>query len=797
MFINYLLIAFRNFRKNKAYSLLNVFGLAAGLACFILIALYVQFELSFDRYHDNADRIYRAVRNKPTGEESVFTRTAVTPAPLAPALVEAFPEVVSAARIIKNRDVLVSHGDDHFVEQDFYWADPEVFGIFSLPAVYGDVRNALRDPRAMVMSQKAARKYFGDVDPTGKVVTIFENVDFRVAGVFADMPANSHFIMDVIFPYKTYFEPKNRDITNWGSNFSYTYFLLHENGDPAALESKLPAFLDKYVYQYYDVPGRYKTVLAIQPLTKIHLHSHRNQEIEPNNDMIYIILFSSLAVLFLLIACINYMNLATARSVQRGREVGIRKVVGAGRSQLIRQFLGESLAMTTLSFLISLVIVWLALPQFNRLVERQLTFNPVSNPLLLAGLILTVLLVGLITGSYPALRISSFRPISVLRGTLARSSRGLALRNALVLTQFAITIIFMIVTFVVRDQMSFIRNRDMGYSRDQIVTLEVRDRALRRNIETVKTELLQHTDIDGVSASYRLPNDIDEHMGARWPGMDPDLRFHIYYNLADYDYISLFDIDIVQGRNFSPEFPSDKQGAFLVNESAVRAAGWENPIGQELYYWTGEKAKIVGVVKDFHLHSLHRPIEPMLILLSGDRFDYLSIKIKSANVPATLAYIKGVMKKFSPHYPVELAFFDEVFERAYHTEQRMFAVFGSFSVLAIIVACLGLLGLASFSTEQRTREIGIRKILGASISGLFVLLSREFVKWVVLANIVAWPVAYLCTRNWLQGFTYRTEISAGTFVISFALALVIALATVSYRTVRASLVNPVESLKYE
>jgi putative ABC transport system permease protein len=797
MFLNYLKISFRNILKHKGFSFITVFGLAVGLAAFIIIALYVQFELSFDGYHENADRIYRMVREKPTSEATVFTKTAVTPAPLGPALKEEFPEVAAYARLFKSQNVLITSGEEHFLEKRFYWADPGIFDIFSLPMIKGNPAAALDDPSAVLMSERTARKYFGDSNPLGKVVNIFGGNDFKVAGVFSDMPANSHFIMDVIVPYKTFFKITNNDITSWGSNFTYTYFMLREGADAKALESKCPAFLDKYVYQYYNVPNHQKNRVSIQPLTSIHLFSHRNEEIESNNDITNIILFSSLALLFLFIACINYMNLVTARSRKRSREVGIRKVVGAQRRQLIKQFLGESVAMTVLAMIFSVIIVQLTLPVFNQLVERDLSFNPLTSPQLFISLMVLILLVGLLSGSYPALRISGFKPASVLSGTATGGTKGSRFRNVLVLTQFSITIIFLIFTFIVNAQLKFVKNRDMGYGRDQILTMEVQDRDIGRNIQAIKTELKKHTDIMAVSTSFRLPNNIDEHNNADWPGRPADKVFHIYYNMADYEFVDLFDIQIVEGRNFSREFPSDANGAFLVNEAAVKAAQWESPIGQEFYRWGNKVGKIVGVMKDFHLHSLHRPIDPLYIYLDPEQYSYISIKMKSTDIPATIAYVKGVMKKIVPNCPFEYTFFDEVFARDYYTEQRMSTIFGSFAVLAIIVACLGLLGLASYEAEQRTKEIGIRKVLGASGPKIFLLLSKEFLKWVVLANIIAWPIAYIIIRQWLQEFAYRVNIGFTLFVFAAVLALAIAVLTVSYQSIRAARANPVEALKYE
>jgi len=787
MFANYLLVTIRKLKKDKIYSWLNIIGLAVGLTAFILIALYVQYELSFDRYHDNADRIYRVVREE----------RACTPAPLAPALMEKFPEVDSAARIIRSSNTLVSFEKNHFLEEEFYWADPEMFDVFSIPFISGDPESALNNPFAILLSQKTARKYFGHADPIGKILTMSERYEFEVAGVFFDMPANSHFIMDAVVPYETYFRITDNDIDNWRSNFSYTYVLLHKDADPAEMSNKISPVLEIPLLKAAGIQEPYPKIYSIQPLTEIHLHSLRMQEIRANNEMKYIILFSAVAFLILFIACINYINLATAQSLRRGKEVGLRKVVGAQKGQLITQFLGESVSMTILAMIISVMMVLLALPAFNSLVDRQLTLNPFQNPQLILGLALITLFVGLFAGSYPAMRMSDFKPISVLSGAFSRSHKGSSLRNVLVLVQFSITIILIIFTTVVRKQLNFIKTVDMGYAKEQIITLPVRGSSIRQNIQAIKTELLKYSGITAVSTSGRLPNNIDTFTSRDWTGRNPDEPIPIFYNTADYDFTGLFGMQIVQGRSFSRDFPSDKNGAFLVNETAVKVAEWESSIGRKLTHWSGETGTIVGVLKDFHLQSLHSPIEPLYIFLDPNNFSNLSIKIKSADIPATIDYVKGVMKTFSPSYPFSMSFFDEVFERAYFTELRMVRIFGAFALLAIFIACLGLFGLTTFAAELRTKEIGIRKVLGASYSKIFLLLSREFIGWVLLANLIAWPIAYYAMNRWLQNFAYRIHIGIAAFLLSGGTALLIAYLTVSYQSIKSARANTVDSLRYE
>jgi putative ABC transport system permease protein len=787
MLKNYLLVTVRNLKKNSTYSLLNIIGLAVGMTAFILIALYVQYELSFDKYHENADRIYRVVR-----EERAFT-----PAPLGPSLKEKIPEVESAARILRRNKTLISYEQKHFLEEEFYWVDPETFDIFSIPFIGGDPETALNDPSAIVLSRRTAKKYFGNSDPMGKVLTVSERYEFKVAGVFNDMPANSHFVMEAVVPYETYFQITTNDITSWRSNFSYTYFLLRKGADPEVMENKISSVIEIPLLKAAGIKEPYPKVYSIQSVTEIHLHSHLMQEVGANNDMKYIILFSSIAFLILFIACINYMNLTTARSLRRGKEVGMRKVVGAQKGQLIVQFLGESVAMAVLATIFSIMMVLVAFPAFNSLVERQLSLNPIQNPQLFLGLFFVTLFVGLFAGSYPALRMSGFRPISVLGGAFTRSAKGSSLRNVLVLIQFSITIFLIICSIAVREQLKFIKTVDMGYTKEQIITLPVRGRSARQNIQSIKTELLQYSDITAVSTSARLPNNIDTFTSRNWTGLNLEEPIPIYYNTADYDFIDLYGMQIVQGRNFSRDFPSDETGAFLINETAVKVAEWESPIGRKFTHWSGETGEIVGVIKDFHLRSLHSPIEPLYVFLNTRNFSNISIKIKSVNIPAAIDHVEGVMKIFAPSTPFSYSFFDEVFERAYFTEQRMGRVFGTFAILAIFIACLGLFGLTVFAAEQRTKEIGIRKVLGASDSKIFLLLSKEFIRWVLLANLIAWPIAYFAMNKWLQNFAYRIHIGIVAFLISGGTALLIAYFTVSYQSIKSARANPVNSLRYE
>jgi putative ABC transport system permease protein len=784
---NWVLVALRCINRQKMYSVLNIAGLVVGLAAFILIALYVQNEMSFDRYHENSERIYRVVRDG----------RAMTPAPLGPAMAENFAEVEAVTRIIRDDNTLISRGDSHFLEQDFYWAGTEIFKVFSIPFVVGDMNTALLDPSSIVVSQSAAKKYFGDESPLGQVLNINDKMDYRVTGVFSDMPAASHFVMDFVVPYEDYFKITSNDITRWQSNFTYTYFLLREGADPSVLANDIHRVIETPLLEKFGAEKPYPRIYFLQALTDIHLKSHNMQEISVNNDMTYIYLFSSIAFLTLFIACINYVNLAMARAARRGKEVGMRKVVGARRVQLVQQFLGESFLIVLLALACSLLVVELVLPAFNTLVERQLSIGSMMELRFLLVLVLTVIFVSLLAGGYPAIRMSAFKPVKVMKGIWAKSVRGQNLRNSLVLFQFAVTTTLFICTFTINEQLSFLNDFDVGYNKSNIINLTIRDRNVRQNIEAIRSELLRNPDVIGVAASDRLPNNIDTFTSQVLNAEFPDKETTIFYNTADYDFVDLYEIEIESGRNFSKNLGADEEGAFLVNEAAVRAAGWDSPLEQTITHWSGETGPVVGVMKDFYLHSLHSPIEPLYIFLEPNNFSYVSIKVMTANTPATIEFIQGVMKKFSPRFPFEYSFFDEEFSRAYHPEQQMVNVFSSFAILAIVVACVGLFGLSAFAAQQRIKEIGIRKILGASVPGITLLLSREFVQWVILANLIAWPVAYVAMEIWLQNFAIRIDQSIFHYAGSAVLAFVIAVSTVSILSVKAAAARPEKALRYE
>jgi len=806
MFRNYFKIAFRNLKKYKGYSFINIAGLAIGIACCLLILLLVRDELSFDRFHEYKNQIYRVIVQQPGQFYMGTDFLAVTPAPLAAALKEEFPEVIQATRIDQSNNVIMSTKNKRFYEDGFLWADDHFFEVFTFPFLRGDQSKALSEPYSVVISERMAHKYFGDEDPMGKIVALSNRYDFIVTGIMKDIPQNSHLQFDFLAPLMTLKSIRGQEdyLERWGNYSYYTYILLPEGYSPKGLEKKFPAFVEKYMGERLrrmrqQDPTRQTSRFFLQPLKHIHLYSHINFEISPNSDIKQIYLLSALALVLLLIACINYMNLATARSAIRAKEVGMRKVIGAQRRQLIRQFIGESVFFSFIAILLAAILVELLLPVFNSLIGKSIRLHFFHDWEFFFALICVALAVGIISGSYPAFFLSSFQPVSVLKGSLKAEVRGSILRRMLVVFQFAASIVLVISTIIIYSQIEYIRNRKLGFSREQVVVLPVKDRELRENHEPFKHELLQNPAVLGCTASTWLPNNIRTNVGDTiWEGMEERADLQVYFLEADHDFIDLFEIELVEGRNFSREFSTDSQ-AYIVNEAARKIFGWEKALGKRFGFrrevvGTGP---VIGVVKDFHFLSLHQEIQPLIIHLTDNWMSYLSVKINTQNIPQTVEFLKEIWKKFSPNHPFEYFFLDDDFEKMYRSEMRLGKIFASFTVLAVFIACLGLFGLASFTSEQRTKEIGVRKVLGASVSNIVVLLSKEFSKWLLIASLVAWPVAYYAVSQWLQSFAYRISIGIWIFLLSTVLALFVAMATVSFKAVRAAIANPVDALRYE
>jgi putative ABC transport system permease protein len=792
MLKNYLKIAIRNLLKHKAYSFINLAGLAIGIACCVLIMLYVREELSYDRFHENAGRTYRVANEGQFGSET--WKGARTSHPLAPALVQEFPEVQQAVRFYRLYKPLVQVGEKKFVEPRFFYADSSVFEVFTFPLITGDPQTALTRPYSLVLSQAMAEKYFGGGDPVGQILSVAKLGDFQITGVLKNIPANSHLAFDFLASYATLHAQKNPNLESWDTIVTSTYILLPEGYDHRTLEAKLPALVTKYQNQSHGATLR----LFLNPIVDLHLRSEFSGELGERGSMATLYILAMGAVFILLIACINFMNLATARSLQRAREVGVRKVIGAHRLQLIRQFLSEAILLSLGALALALPLVELLLPAFNQLVGKNLDIDFVANLSTVGVLAALGLLVGIISGSYPAFALSSFKPVAVLKGQTKSRPAGARIRQGLVVAQFAISIIFIVSTIIVGSQLEFFRDTKLGFNKEQVVVLPIQDRSVSSRFEAIKQELRQNPNILSVAATSQLPGAGEGNYYYNVEGISEGLTLPTYF--VDHDFIPALDIELAAGRNFYASFTADAAGAFMINETAAKQFGWDDPLGKTIDWDSGtKKGVVIGVVKDFHTASLHEKIEPLIIQIFPEPMyiGYLVARLAPHDISATLASIKEKWQAFEPQYPLQYSFLDEDFDRLYRNEERLAQIFRYSSTLAILIACLGLLGLAAFAAEQRTKEIGVRKVLGATVAQIVLLLSRDFAKLVGLAFVVAAPVAYFAMNRWLQNFAYRAEISLGAFLLAGLAALGLACLTVSWQAIKAALANPVEALRYE
>ncbi len=804
MIRNYLKIALRNLLKFKAYSFINIFGLAIGIAACMMILLYIEDELSYDKYNEKADQIYRIhTMGKLAGND---INIAVSPPPLGQTLVRDYPEVVQYVRLMPNRTMLIRYKDNVFNESNFFWADSTIFDVFTIPFIQGDPKTALAQPHTIVLTEKLAKKYFGNEDPMDKIMNFEDGTPYTVKGVIKNCPVNSHFHYDI---FASIASLGLSDTPFWISNNFHTYIVLKKGVPGSELQAKLPAFAKKYAgpqlrdlfgtsYEELEKSGN-KYEFEIQPLTSIHLNSHLDYELEPNSDIKYIYIFSIIALFILLIACINFMNLSTARSALRSKEVGIRKVLGSNKSQLIKQFLAESILMSFIAVVVAIALVEIFLPSFNLLAGKELHTSYFNSFLVIPVLLFAVIVIGLFAGSYPAFFLSSFKPVIVLKGKLNQNG-GSWLRSGLVVFQFSISIILFIGTFVVYGQLKYVQEKNLGFDREHVLVIQ-RAWALERQAETFKNELLNNTHVVSATNTDNIPGRIFGQTVFK-PADSPSPQQYILAVMGtDYDFAKTLKLKIAEGRYFSRENTTDTL-AVVLNESAVKLMGIKDPVGKRIIYpgrnpQENVPYKIIGVLKDFHYESLHQKIRPLGILLNRGQTAFLPVRIKGTDVPGAISFIEQEWKKFVPNKPFEYFFLDDDFNKLYNSEQKTGEIFTVFSVLAIFIACLGLFGLAAFTAERRTKEIGIRKVLGASVPGIVILLSKEFTKWVLLANIIAWPIAYYFMKNWLQNFAYRIDPGLGTFILSAIIALFIALITVSVQAIKVAVANPVHALRSE
>ncbi len=804
MIRNYLKTAWRNIRKNKLFSFINILGLSVGIATCFIIMLYVQDELSYDRFNKNANNIARIVFHANLNGGKI-DESGVMP-PVAQTMKKDFPEVKDATRILSFGTPKIVYNNTTFQDDQFALVDPNFFSIFTLPMIEGDAKTALAQPGAIVLTQQTAEKYFGKAEPIGKIIEI--NTDsnrvYKVTGVIQNIPSNSHFHFDMFGSMTSWADAKS---DTWLGGSYHTYVLLNSGTDLKKIEAGFPAMVEKYMgpqiqqqmglsLKEFVTKGN-SLGFALQPLKDIHLSSDTTTEFEPGGNETYVYIFGGVAIFMLIVACINFVNLSTAGASKRAKEVGVRKVAGSGKSQLIGQFLSESILITFFALLIAFALVQLALPAFNNISGKHLSFD--LKPIL--AFIGLGLLVGVVAGIYPAFYLSSFKPIAVLKGRLTTNHKSFSLRSGLVVFQFFISVALIIGTIVVYQQMKYIQNKDLGYNKNQILTLP-NSYVLGKNEQAFKQQMLQDPRIVSATTSYYKPagpsayNNALAYAQGNENNVVDGVDFHV-----DENYIPTLGMKIVSGRNFSKDFATDSTGIIL-NETAAKALGWNNTtaIGKIVIRENSDRGKnvpfhVIGVVKNFNFKSLHETVSPLYMSLLQE--GGLIFKIKTTDVSGLLASMKKNWDAYNTGEPFTYDFMDDLFNKTYSTEQKTGTILNLFSVLIILVACLGLFGLVTYTAEQRTKEIGIRKVLGASVSQVTQMLSKEFLKLVLIASLIAFPVAWWAMHKWLQSFAYRINISWGVFLIAGLAALLIALITVSFQAIKAAVANPVKSLRTE
>lgn len=808
MLQNYFKIAWRNLLKNKAFSTINILGLAIGLSCFILIMMYVVDELSYDKFNTNADRIYRVDAEINFGGNEM--KLAVNSDPMGATLKKDYPEVEQYVRFFRNGNKTIKKGDQFIVEENVMHADSTLFDVFTLSAISGDTKSALNEPNTVVITESTAKKYFGSADAIGKTVETNREL-YKVTAVIRDIPKNSHFRPDLIFSM----DNVNYDYGSFLSHNFNTYIVLKKGTNYKAFEKNFATIIQKYIFpqaqQYmqlksmeeFEKAGN-KLVYTLTPLTKIHLHSDKTAEMSANGDFRYVVIFSVVALIILLLACINFMNLATARSANRAREVGIRKVLGTEKKSLITQFLTESVLMTILAMAIAVGIAAIALPAFNNIAVKELSVSQFTQPWFLLFLFLLPVFVGTLAGSYPAFYLSKFQPIKVLKSNAGGGAvKKSAVRNGLVILQFSLSVIFIICTMVVYQQLHFIQNKKLGFNKEQVLIIDG-TREIRPSAAAFKNEILKMPEVINVSFSSYLPvtsSSRSDYSFSKEAVMTPESGFNMQQWQVDTGYINTMGMEIIQGRNFSADFPSDSN-AIIINETVAKYLGYPNPVGQKIYEslrddpTQSRPIEIIGVVKNFHYSSLREQVGPLSLALNGS-YGITSIKLKPGKPDAVISRIEGIMKTIAPAIPFRYRFLDEAFTEMYRAEQKVGVIAMTFACLAILIACLGLFGLSAYMAEQRTKEIGIRKVLGASVGSLTQMLSIDFIKLVVIATLIAFPVAWWAMHVWLRDFAERVNISWWIFGVAFVAAVGIALLTVCFQAIKAALANPVESLRSE
>jgi len=795
---SYFQTAIRILRKQKVYSLVSISGLALGMACCFVILVYLYNETSYDAFHNDAESIFRLVRKMPD-IHGPSTRN-----PMAPALKENFPEIELAVRTWPLTDPYTFRVEEKgFQQEGILFADPDFFRLFTCTFLSGDPNNPLESPSSVVLTQTASQKYFGMGNPVGKTLSFDSKFDLVVSAVIQDVPQNTHLQFEAVIPMERLntiaghiygYDASTFRLTDaWEAGMLMTYLKLQKSADPQSLEQKFPGFLKKYAPYNKELLDE---TLYLQPIKDIHLHSQYRSSVDKISDIKFIYGIMAIGLVILAMSCFNYINLTTARFSARRREIGIRKVVGAHRKQLIGQLLTESAVFFLTAFFLSFVLITLLAPIVNNIFGYNIFSDYFSKYTLLLFMFVIGLFAALLSGTYPALFFSAFHPMNMIKDVGSPKGRGRGIRSSFVIFQFSITICLLISIGLIYQQIRYLKGKDLGYVKEQIVVVSVKDDETRERHETIKQELIRLPGITAVSFSAALPNKIQ-----RSTTMDLVIErdrkvFEMSNTTIDEDFLFLYEIDLLQGRNFSKDFPSDSEDSIILNETAVKTLDLQNPIGKELTIF-GMPRTVIGVVQDFNFQTLHTEISPLALRNSGDQYLFTSIRLSTQNISQTLTGIGKVFQKITSQTPFEYFFFEDYFENLYRREENFGRTIGYFTLLAIIISCLGLFGLAFFITEQRTKEIGIRKVLGASVPGIVGMLTKEFARWAILANILSWPLAYLVVHKWLRNFAYRIDIGIEIFVLAGALALVISLFTVSFQSIKAATSHPADTLRCE
>lgn len=787
MFSNYLKFAFRNLKRNRSYSFLNILGLTAGITCFFLLILRVEFELSYDDFHENKGQIFRFIQKD---EKDGFSGT---PYPLGPSIKNDFPEIIDYIRM-EDFSGIVSYKDNSYYENSFLVADPGIFEIFSFSLVRGDKKTVLEDPWSVVITERAAAKYFGSENPVGKTISFVSTYDFTITGIAKNPPVNSNIDFDFIARFEKINDFYGSDMSkNWGASNFFTYLYLQKGISTDELLTKLTLNSSKYSNRGIDFFRK----LRLQPIEDIHITYYRGNQ-KPVFEKKYFLIFSAIAVIVLIIACINFINLCTAVSTKRAKEIGLRKVVGAKKIQLVRQLLTESVMYAMLSFFLSLIAVYSILPYFSSLTGGGLEFSNISS-FFYFRIFIVVVLVGIISGIYPAFVISSFQPERILKSKIAAGNKGAIFRNVMVILQFAASIALIISSFTIFKQINYIYNKDLGWNSERMITIPIQDPAARNKTELIKREFMKNPDVISASASTFVPTRISQRHGAWWEGRQDDEKMSVWVFYVDHDFFKTMQIEFAQGREFLKEATSDYMGAYILNAAAYMRTGWTKLNGQlfNAHVSGTGRLPVIGVTKNFNFRSLHHSIEPCIFFLQPERTRHIMVRISGQNITETLSYLKTVWDGFNFKTGFEYSFMDETFDQVYESERKLSNTVGVFTFLAVFISGLGLFGLSAFVVEKRIKEIGVRKALGASTGNIYFLLIKGFLAPVVLANIFAWPAAYFYTKNWLGNFIYRVDMDILLFIAATLLSILVSLFTVGFKTVNAARANPVDSLRNE